>query len=64
MWKTGNGATAPLLYQDGRLAELIDYCIEDVRIEKTLFEFIARYGYVIRHGARILVSFNPEAKED
>jgi hypothetical protein len=55
--KSGDGAHAPILYQQGKIAELIDYCIQDVKIEKELFEFIVRYGYVIRNGRRIPVSF-------
>lgn len=51
--KTGDGAKAPVLFQEGRWAELCDYCVQDVKIEKELFEFAARYGYVIRNGQRI-----------
>src|SRR6266496_1478705 len=50
MKKTLDGATAPKYYEEGRIAEVIDYCLEDVRIEKTLFEFIVENGYVIRNG--------------
>jgi hypothetical protein len=49
MKKTLSGEQAPILYQLGRLAEVIDYCLEDVRIEKTLFEFACNSGYVVRH---------------
>ncbi len=50
MRKTYNGALAPVMFQEGRYADLVDYCLEDVRIEKTLFEFILNHGYVIRGG--------------
>lgn len=50
---------AKLMYQEGRFTELVDYCIEDVRIEKTLFEFAATYGYVIRGGKPIQLT-NPD----
>ena len=53
MQKTLDGATAPQYFQQGRIAEVIDYCLEDVRIEKTLFEFVVENGYVIRNGNRI-----------
>jgi DEAD/DEAH box helicase domain-containing protein len=59
MRKTANGALAPIMFQEGKFAELVDYCIEDVRIEKTLFEFAATYGYVVRNGRAIQLS-NPE----
>ena len=55
MRKSGNGALAPQLYQEGRIAEVIDYCLEDVRIEKTLFEYIINNGYCIRHGTPISI---------
>lgn len=48
--KTGDGAQAPHLYQQARIAELHDYCIQDVRVEKELFEFAVKYGYVVRKG--------------
>ncbi len=56
MRKTLDGATAPQYYQQGRIAEVIDYCLEDVRIEKTLFEFVVAYGYVTRNGKNIPIS--------
>lgn len=59
MRKSGDGALAPKLWQQGRIAELHDYCLEDVRIERTLFEFVARYGYVVRAGKRIPIKFQP-----
>ena len=58
MRKTLDGATAPKLYQQHRIAECIDYCIEDVRIEKTLFEFVVEKQYVVRGGHEISIPFN------
>lgn len=55
--KSGDGAKAPRLFQEGRIAELIDYCIEDVRIEKTLFEFVVNNGHVVRHGEKIYIKY-------
>lgn len=48
MRKTSNGALAPIMFQEGRFAELVDYCLEDVRIERTLFEFIITHGFCVR----------------
>jgi len=60
MRKTGNGALAPIMFQKGQWAELVDYCIEDVRIEKTLFEFVAMHEYVVRNGRVIPIPFKEE----
>lgn len=57
MRKTANGALAPIMFQEGRIAELIDYCIEDVRIEKSLFEFVVANGYVVRNGRVITLEY-------
>ena len=57
MSKTANGALAPIMFQESRIAELIDYCLEDVRIERTLFEFAATNGYVVRNGRAIQLAY-------
>lgn len=57
--KSGDGALAPVLFQEGRWSELVDYCIRDVQIEKELFEFVAKHGYVIRGGRQINLAFPP-----
>lgn len=58
MSKIGEGSEAPKLYQQSRFAEVVDYCLEDVRIEKTLFEFVVNNGYVIRNGQQIPIRFS------
>jgi hypothetical protein len=35
--KTGNGALAPQLWQDGKYREVIDYCLNDCQITRKLF---------------------------
>ena len=57
LMKSGDGAKAPRLYQQGKIAELIDYCVQDVKIEKELFEFVAHFGYVLRNGRKIRIKF-------
>lgn len=47
--KTGDGTKAPILFQEGKLYELIDYCVQDVKIEKELFEWVVENGFVIRN---------------
>lgn len=42
--KSGNGAHAPILYQKKRFGELHGYCLDDVQLEKKLFDIILRDG--------------------
>lgn len=37
--KTGEGALAPVQWQRGEVGAVIDYCMEDVRLTKLLFDF-------------------------
>ena len=45
--KLGKGAYAPQLLQEGRIAELAQYCAHDVRATKDLFLFARRYGFLL-----------------
>ena len=38
--KTGNGALAPALWQQGKIGEVVDYCLTDVHRTKKLFDLI------------------------
>jgi len=38
--KSGNGALAPVLWQQGRRGEVIDYCLNDIRLTKQLFDSV------------------------
>ncbi len=40
--KTANGALAPIMYREGKIGELVDYCLNDVTQEKALFEHIVK----------------------
>lgn len=42
--KTGNGELAPVMWQRGQYADVIDYCLEDVRITRVLLNKILKYG--------------------
>ena len=45
--KTGHGLEAPGLYRDGKIKELKDYCLNDVKITKDLYEFARSRGYLM-----------------
>lgn len=38
--KSGNGALAPVLWQRGQIGEVIDYCLNDVRLTKQLLDTV------------------------
>jgi DEAD/DEAH box helicase domain-containing protein len=44
--KNGNGAEAPGLWQTGQIAKLATYVLQDVKVEKSLFDYALEYGYV------------------
>lgn len=50
--KSGFGGDAPKWYQQGRLADVINYCMDDVRIERDLAVFVERYGFVVHDETR------------
>jgi DEAD/DEAH box helicase domain-containing protein len=49
MAKTGDGARAPYLFQEGKYADLHDYVLQDVNVERSLFEHVCQHGYIIRN---------------
>lgn len=51
--KIGNGADAPKWYQAGKIQQVVNYCCDDVAIERDLTDFVDRYGYVIQAGKRL-----------
>jgi DEAD/DEAH box helicase domain-containing protein len=44
--KTEHGSQAPVMWQEGKHAKVISYCIADVRREKMLFEHIYNHGWI------------------
>jgi hypothetical protein len=38
--KSGSGAFAPVLWQQGKIGEVIDYCLNDVHLTKQLFDAV------------------------
>ena len=53
--KSGYGGDAPKWFQAGNWARLVDYCIDDVRLERDLGRFVDTYGYVLNDGHAKLV---------
>lgn len=55
--KTGDGANAPKLFQEGKISQLTSYCLADVKREAMLFRHIWDHGYVRtpEHGLKELV---------
>lgn len=45
--KIGHGAEAPKWYQSGDIWKVINYCADDVALERDLNDFINRNGYVL-----------------
>jgi DEAD/DEAH box helicase domain-containing protein len=45
--KIGFGGDAPKWFQDGLHAKVINYCVDDVTLERDITEFADRYGFVL-----------------
>lgn len=48
--KSGNGALAPIWWQQGQRGRVIDYCLRDVWLEGKLLQHIMQVGHVEREG--------------
>jgi hypothetical protein len=44
--KSGNGAMAPVDWQQGNFGTVIDYCLNDVMLTKRLFDAVMRGDYI------------------
>ncbi|MBM3281221.1 MAG: helicase [Candidatus Harrisonbacteria bacterium] len=44
--KTGHGLDAIRYWEEGKLKELQEYCLQDVKVTKMLYDFIKKNGYV------------------
>lgn len=53
--KIGNGADAPKWFQAGQVHRVVNYCADDVAIERDLADFVDRYGYVIKGGKQLFL---------
>ena len=57
--KIGNGADAPVWWKNGQVHRVINYCIDDVALERDLAAFVDKFGYVINETGEI-VNIVPE----
>lgn len=58
--KTGNGALAPVHWQKNRRGTVVDYCLQDIRLTKLLFDRIVKFGNLISPKTSKLVNLrNP-----
>lgn len=46
MEKSGNGANAPILYQQKKYDDLLSYNLQDVRLTRKLYDFIAENRFI------------------
>ncbi len=53
--KIGHGADAPIWYQQGLVQKVVNYCSDDVALERDLTDFVERYGYVIVKGQQLSI---------
>jgi len=53
--KSGSGAFAPQMWQEGRIGELFDYNLVDTLRTKELLEFIDREDYCMVYGRKVLI---------
>jgi len=47
MRKTANGLKAIEFYKEGKFKELEDYCIQDVRVTKGIYDLIKKQGFLL-----------------
>lgn len=52
--KIGYGGDAPKWFQAGDWARVVNYCCDDVALERDLTSFVDRYGYVVGKGGAIV----------
>lgn len=60
--KSGSGGKAPIDWQAGRIGTVIDYCLNDVKLTKQLYDIILMTGLLLdpRNGQSKLIMRMPE----
>lgn len=58
--KTGDGALAPVLWQQGKKSEVVNYCLNDVKLTKRLYDRILNDGFLLHPvDMEAVIRFNP-----
>ena len=55
--KTGSGGLAPILWQKGRIGEVIDYCLNDIKLTKRLMDKVLAREPIVnpKRGGKLLL---------
>lgn len=63
--KTGNGATAPVDWQRGKIGKVIDYCLNDIFLTKMLLDLVISNGAICdpRNTGSLIKVANPIGKK-
>lgn len=66
--KSGHGLQAVAWWKEGKIDEIREYCLQDVKVTKEVYEFGLKNGYVLfddRRGERqaVNVNFAPKAEK-
>lgn len=52
--KIANGAIAPVWYQAGEFGKLINYCVDDVALERDLTNFVDKFGFIVGKNGNVV----------
>lgn len=64
--KSAHGLIAVQWWKEGKIQEIIDYCMQDVKVTKEVYEFGKQNGYILfddRTGERRMVEVDYKEKE-
>jgi DEAD/DEAH box helicase domain-containing protein len=64
--KSGDGLKAIQLYREGKIDELRDYCLQDVKVTRDIFDYGRQYGHIkyrdLQGVREVAVDFYPTFK--
>ncbi len=53
--KIARGDQAPKWFQSGEWGKLVNYCLDDVTLERDLAVFVEKYGFVVNGNSGMVV---------